>query len=123
MCKRNEAGNTPTQRALFCFGAVASGVELDVACTSHDIIMIYCYIPNSCGLCWCVYSYSKKDLCAQEALGYDQTAQRTCMGVALDCQVSDPEKGVLGTGAHSDFGLITILATVSLRSRAYRLLQ
>lgn len=26
-------------------------------------------------------------------------------------QISDPDKGVLGTGAHSDFGLITILAT------------
>lgn len=28
-------------------------------------------------------------------------------------QVSDPEKGVLGTGAHSDYGLMTMLATVS----------
>lgn len=28
-------------------------------------------------------------------------------------QVSDPGKGVLGAGAHSDYGLITLLATVS----------
>lgn len=27
-------------------------------------------------------------------------------------QVSDPDKGVLGTGAHSDYGLMTMLATV-----------
>lgn len=35
--------------------------------------------------------------------------------VALDVsqhQVSDPGKGVMGTGAHSDYGLITLLATV-----------
>lgn len=28
-------------------------------------------------------------------------------------QVSDPDNGVLGTGAHSDYGLMTMLATVS----------
>lgn len=28
-------------------------------------------------------------------------------------QVSDPEKGVLGTGAHTDYGMMTMLATVS----------
>lgn len=30
-------------------------------------------------------------------------------------QVSDPEKGVMGTGAHSDYGMITMLATVSAK--------
>ena len=30
-------------------------------------------------------------------------------------QVSDPEKGVLGTGAHTDYGMMTILATVSTK--------
>lgn len=29
-------------------------------------------------------------------------------------QVSDPDKGVLGTGAHSDYGLMTMLATVRI---------
>ncbi|CAN0443045.1 unnamed protein product, partial [Discosporangium mesarthrocarpum] len=26
-------------------------------------------------------------------------------------QVSDPGKGILGTGAHSDYGMLTLLAT------------
>ena len=37
--------------------------------------------------------------------------------LALYIQVSAPEKGVMGAGAHSDWGLMTLLATV--RERPY----
>lgn len=35
------------------------------------------------------------------------------MSYVFGDQVSDPEKGVMGAGAHSDYGMMTMLATVS----------